>query len=348
MIDAVASLRAAVVSRRPGNRSMSPTAANVFDGGRAPVEYKRYGWLGALWAVVAGSIVALAPFVVIGLSIDWLHLLPFASLSTPGTGWPWRIRGAWTVLADIGPLLAGAGLVAGCIGFYVHSSTGRPAARWPILLCAAVVGWAPIAGGRHTGLLGVSSGLGFLLMWWTTHQAAAMPRPRLPATHRRPIAVGVGVGLLSLVAASLSYSVLHPIRVGYDGDPGSASLHGGVSDLVPFQVYNDGPLAARLLAVTVPGDPGLLRVSAIEVPGARTTGPTIDSLYVPAGTPRITSGAALSVWLRFRGPTSCAARQQQVLSELDVRLRVAGTDRIQKVELSPAALQIGCRPTPHA
>jgi hypothetical protein len=380
---------------------VSFAATSLADAGLAPGEYRHYGWLSALWAVIAGSIVALAPFVVIDLSIDWLHALPLASLNTPGTGWPWRVDGTWTLLADLGPLLVVATVVAGCVGFYVQASTGRPCARWPIVICAALVGWLPIAGGHHTGLLGISTGLGFLLMWWTTHRSAVMTRPGLPMTSRRLTAVAAAVVAVGLLAASLSYSVLHPARIALDTDPAAATLRGGVSELVPAEIDNDGPLPIRLLGISIPpsprpvtvpskssvglssptsspghvrsrsassssglpaaspglataspgsatASPGLtsgksdpLRVAAIEVAGPRSSGPTIDSLFVAAGTRRIQPGGSLSIWLRLRGPTTCAAGSL-TLDQLAVRVGVAGTARTRG--LDPGRLNISCQP----
>jgi hypothetical protein len=310
-------------------------------------EQPSYGWLSAVWAVLAGSLVALAPFVVIALSIDWLHLVPLGSPSAPGRGWPWRIYGAWSVLADIGPVLVAAAVVTGCVGFYVAASTGGPRARWPILICAAAVGWIPVASGHHAGLVGVSTGLGFALMLWTTHQTGSMPRRRLPEAHGRTIVASAGILALVLTAGSVSYGALHPIRVGYDGGAASATLRAGVSDLIPFEVDNDGPLAARLLGISVAGGRGV-SVAAIEIPGPRSSGPTIDSLYMPAGTPHLAPGATLMLWLRFRGPARCTRAARLPVSALDVRLRVAGSERTQRVVLGPEPFVFLCRPTHHA
>jgi hypothetical protein len=306
------------------------------------VEYKRYGWLSALWGLLAGSFVALFPFFAISLMIGWLHLVPLTfPVAAPGTGWPWRIDGWWSVLADIGPLLLLSTLIAGCVGFYVHGSTGRRAARWPIVLCAALVGWIPIANAHHAGLLGIGTGLGFVAMWWTTRQTADLPRLHLPQSHRRAFAAGAGIVLVSLTACSLSYGALHPIRAVLSGDPEAATLRNGSSDLLPVQIYDDGPLPARLLGITLPGNPGL-GVAAIELPGPLTSGPTIDSLYQPAGTPRIAAGGTISLWLRLSGPPVCLSPTASI-DHVDVRFEVAGTGRTQAVILAPEPLQVLCR-----
>jgi hypothetical protein len=307
----------------------------------------RYGWFNALCALLGGSIVAYLPLIVVAFVLDGaLHVLPANTPSDPGVGWPWRIDGAWAACADLGPLLCTAALLAAGIGFYVGSRVGHPTARWPIVVCAAVVGWIPVAQGGRPGLLGVSGGLGFVAMWWTTRMTAAMPRPRLPAPIRpRVAAAAVAGAAVSLGAVSVAYGALHPVRVEVFIQPAAATLHNGRTPRFPISVFNDGPLTVRIRGVSLAASPDL-RLARLEREGPQTEGPTIDSLYSPAGTPRIPSRGELQLWLTLSGPTACIAMPETV-SALDVHLSVAGVDRTQRVHLAPNALVVNCRVSRH-
>jgi hypothetical protein len=312
---------------------------------QVPLTPPRYGWFSALGALLAGSVGAYVGL--FGLDIGFgaiLHVLPGGGPAgpVPGAGWPWRIDGAWAVLADLGPLLVSAILVATLIAWFVEGRVARPTARWPIVLCATLVGWVPVEGGR-AGLLGVSGGLAFVAMWWTTHQTAAIPRPRLPGTrHPRFAATVAGFLIVGLAAASVSYGALHPIRADVFTSPETTSLHDGRTDRFPISIYNEGPVAIRILGVSL-SPRSDLRVARLERSGPRTEGPTIDSLFSPAGTPRVPGGGEVDLWLTLSGPAECAG-MTETLDTLDVRLVVAGLTRVQQVGLGPDALSVTCNP----
>jgi hypothetical protein len=305
----------------------------------------RYGWFSALGALLAGSIVAFFPLLAVAFALGVVvHILPGSTPADPGRGWPWRIDGAWSAFADLGPLLFTGGVVAAGIGFYVGSRTGRRTARWPIALCATLVGWIPITQGGHNGLLGVSGGLAFLAMWWTTRKTSEMARPELPTkTHQRIAVAAAATGTLTLAAVSLAYGTLHPIRADFSSVPATAAtLHGGKTDRFPVTIYNQGPLPVRILAVSLSPTPDL-RLARVELLGPRREGPTIDSLYSPLRTPTISTTGDLTLWLTLTGPSRCNG-MTETLSALDVRVAVAGLNRVQRVLLGPTPVQVNCRP----
>ena len=136
-----------------------------------------------------------------------------------------------------------------------------------------------------------------------------------------------------------------PVRVGVFTQPATATLHHGRTPRFPISVFNDGPLTVRIRGVSLAAIPDL-RVARLEREGPRTEGPTIDSLYSPAGSPQIPSRGQLQLWLTLAGPTGCIAMSETV-SALDVHLSVAGLDRTQRVRLGPSALEVNCRASRH-
>jgi hypothetical protein len=309
----------------------------------APVsrEPSRYGLGSALWALLAGSLLAFAMLVIlaIGLSASPLQIFETRYPQVPGRGWPWRIDGVWAAVADIGPWLLVGTLVAYGVGLYVGWRTGRPRARWPIGLCAILVGWIPLAQGADAGILGVGGGLAFFAMWWTTHKVATVPRPRLPGSPRLRIALGVTLAA-ALTGVSVSYAALHPIRASTSDSPSHVTLRAGLSERLAVFVHNDGPLPARVLRISLADAPDL-RIARVERDGPATHGPTSDSLYSPAGHPQITAGRQRILWLTIRGPRSCSLVRPTVTA-LDVLLTVAGVHRIQHVPLA-RPVHVGCR-----
>lgn len=300
--------------------------------------------MSALAALLAGSIVAFIPLSLVTLGLSAVHVLPINGdyPSEPGRGWPWRLDGAWAALADLGPLLLAVALVAGGVGFYVGSRTGRRTARWPLALCALLVGWIPVAQGGHAGLLGVGGGFMFLAMWWTTRTTAKMPRPTLPGNRRVLVAIAA-VLAVGLVAVTLSYAVLHPVRAEIATTPTSVSLRDGVSERLPLDLHNEGPLSVRILGLSLHDAPRL-RVTRLEREGPRTEGPTIDSLFSPFGRPRIAPGGSHTASLTLAGPARCSGPLDTVGS-VDLRLAVAGVHRTRQVALAQP-LRVVCR-RPH-
>ncbi len=304
----------------------------------------RYGWLSALGALLCGSIGAFlglfALAIVFGVVV---HVLPGSvpGGSGPGVGWPWRIDGAWAALADLAPLLVSGALLASSIGWFVEPHAAHLPARWPIALCATLVGWIPISQTGRSGLLGVSGGVAFLAMWWTTRKTSEIVRPRLPRVTHTRIAIAVaGLIATALAAASVSYAALHPLSVGAFAPAGVATLHNGRTDRFPISIYNLGPLPVRILGVSISPSSDL-RLVRVERSGPRTEGPTIDSLYSPAGTPRIPSAGELDLWLTLTGPAHCLGMAPTV-EALSVQLVVAGIRRTQRAKLRPSALVVRC------
>jgi hypothetical protein len=118
------------------------------------------------------------------------------------------------------------------------------------------------------------------------------------------------------------------------------TLRAGMSERFPLFLDNDGPISARVLSISLPNAPDL-RIARVERDGPPTEGPTIDSLYSPAGQPQLEAGQHQVLWLTIRGPRSCPVVRPTV-SAFDVSLTVAGVHRIQRVPLA-RPVPVDCR-----
>jgi hypothetical protein len=201
--------------------------------------------------------------------------------------------------------------------------------------------WAAVADIGPWLLVGtlVAYGVG-LYVGWRTHKVATLPRPRLPGSPRLRIALGVTLAA-ALAGASVSYAALHPMRASTSDTPSHVTLRGGTSERFPLFLDNDGPIPARVLGISLRNAPDL-RIARVERDGPRTEGPTIDSLYSPAGQPQIEAGHHQILWLTIRGPRACSV-VRPTLTAFDVSLTVAGVHRIQRVARA-RPVPVDCRP----
>jgi hypothetical protein len=292
------------------------------------------GWMKALLALLGGSFLAVIPVLALLLVGGAVGLLPDMSPRESGVGWPWRIEGAWSLLADLGPLLFVATLVAGGVGFYVANRVGEPTARWPIALCATLVGWIPIAHDGNAGLVGASGGLAFFAMWFVTHRSARMPRRRLPGDGRLQLAL-CAVLAIGLTATTLSYGALHPLHASASVGP-YLPLRDGRTERVALYVHNEGALPVRVLALSIPAVRDL-RVGSIERPGRHSADPSAHS----AGQPTVAAGDGRTLWVTLGAPPNCAGLRE-TFDAIDVRIAVAGLTRVQRVRLDEA-VRVRCR-----
>jgi hypothetical protein len=305
---------------------------------------QRPGWWQTLLAVVAGSIIAGAGWLVVIFALSWVHLLPVTSRELPGAGWPWRIDGAWAFAADLGPMLGVGFAFAAATGMYLDARTGVRSRRWPLAIVAAAVGW--FAGVRH-GLVVVSGSAALVAVVIAAHHWSTAAR-RAAAAWPRPMAVAVALAVLGLGLASVSYSALHPL-VGFDDGSAAVRLSHGRSGIVPVDLASGGPLDARVSAIGLgPGGGSTgLRLAAVEVDSGLTSAPTLAGLYRAVGVQTLTPGQHRQLFLTFAA--SCPPRPPSpdwVVSSLVMRLRVAGVERTVGVPLAPA-LRVRCgQPAP--
>jgi hypothetical protein len=208
----------------------------------------RVSWLRAVWAVIGGSIFAfVATFLSLMLPL-YLVGLPIPIVEgTNGRGWPWRIEGPWSLVADIGPLLfSGAAFAYGAEGF-TNKRTGMVTRRAPIAFTAAVLGWVTVGNVSDAGLLGVSGLAAFVAMVVVTREMSAQPnRPWRWTPVKARFAVVV---VLALILATLSYGFLHPLSA---DQTELESLRDGRARISVF-LGNEGRADVTFLSVSVPG-----------------------------------------------------------------------------------------------
>jgi hypothetical protein len=298
-------------------------------------------WWQAILSVVAGWILAglcCAPALFV---LDALHLAPFGFGDTPGTGWPWRVDGAWAVLADVGPLLATSFVFAGITCWYLTERNGVHARRWPLALVATIVGWLPFHDG-DAGLVAVSGGGAFCIVVIAAHHSSATERRPMPWSRRLVAALAAAVVVLG--AVSVAYGALHPLvltsasfapSVGVD--PPTLKLRDGRPERLTFSLENRGPAAARVLAVAL-ADGHALRLR-VQIGGedSRAHAPRFEPRTLEPGQRRW-----LYAELRYPPCRRSGTRLLVPLKAFDVRLRVAGRERTQRVRLDEA-LRVSCR-----
>jgi hypothetical protein len=305
----------------------------------------RPGWWRTLLAVIAGTIVAGACWLVAFLALSAVHLLPATSRDLPGHGWPWRIDGAWAFAADLGPLLCVGFAFAAATSMYLERWTGVRAQRWPLALVAATVGW--FAGVRH-GVVVISGSAALVAVVIAAHHWSTIPRRSIAWSRARRC--GLAVAVLGLGTTSLAYGALHPLVAAGGGDAAVVLTHGR-SPMVIVDLADGGPLDVHMLAVSIGGgaraDPafGNVRLAAVEVPNGARSAPTIAGLFAALGAQMLAPGQHIQLFLTFAA--RCPDRPpspQWLVSRLAVRLRVAGSERTQSVGLAPPlAVRCGFR-----
>lgn len=299
---------------------------------------QRPSWWSTLLAVLGGSIVAGAGWLVVILALSWVHLVPLATHDLPGSGWPWRIDGIWAFVADLGPLLAVGFTFAAATGMYLDMRTGVRSRRWPLAAVAASVGW--FAGVRH-GLVAVSGSAALLAVVIAAHHWS-IPERRPPAWSRAMVAA-LAAAALGLGLATVSYSALHPLGAAADGDA-VVTLSHGRSSLVAVDLASGGPLDARVSAIGLGrgGGGSGLRLAAVEVESGATSAPTVAGLFRAFGVQTLAPGQHLQLFLTFAA--ACPSRPPSpdwLVSSLAMRLRIAGIERTASVAVAPA-LRVRC------
>ena len=221
-----------------------------------------------------------------------------------------------------------------------HAANGVHARRWPVALVAVLVGWVPLGGGHHA-LLFISDGASFVLLVVAARAWSGSERRPMPWSW--PVVAGITAAVVALGAVSIAYGTLHPLAISNDIRPPSVKLRDGRSNRLDFTVSNGGPAVAHILGITLVGGHGLALTHAQlggELRSRRAPGAPTRALKPRAVDP----GEYLPLFLELSYP-ACRRSGTNLdlrLSAFDVRLRVAGSERTQRVVLDDP-LRVRCR-----
>jgi hypothetical protein len=296
----------------------------------------RVSWGQAFWAVVGATLFAfcatllvLVPLWLVGLAIP-------SSEGVPGRGWPWRIDGPWSLLADVGPLLLSGLLFACAAEWFTRPRGGVPTRRAPIALTAATLGWVALGGVSNAGLVGVGGGATFVALVVVTREMSGRARTPLRWTRARVVAA-VAV-TAALAGATISYGLLHPLSL---SSAEVWSTKGGVTRVITH-LHNEGRAEVTVLSMTVPG----VRTRALTDP----VDPTLSS-YAFESSPDDPDGGMVPIaGRRFLHERSRSVElvvpiaecpTTRIIDRVHVRLRVHGRTVDQVVRLAP--VPVGCR-----
>jgi hypothetical protein len=301
-------------------------------GSAQPAE--RPGWWSTIGAVLAGTITAFACCVAGLFAASALQLLPFDNRQSSGHGWPFAIDSAWSVAADLGPMLAVGFVFAGTTCWYLTQRTGVHPPRWPLALVAAAVGWFPLDGEQH-GFLLISGGAAFAVVVIAARSLALVERRPMPWS--RPLIAALAAIVVALGGVSVSYGALHPLRAANIDPVATVTLHRAGATRLTIDLDNRGLTAVRIHDVRLVGAPGLgIDRARVDDP-VRNVAPTMEELFTDLRDTRLATDDSLVVYLSVSadcGPT--ALQRSWTLRALDVRLRTAGLERTQRVALAPA------------
>jgi hypothetical protein len=204
-------------------------------------------WLQSAGAVIGGMVFGYLLSLVWYLPLGMAGVIPLVEDTRTGHGWPWAVDDAWSLAANIGPLLlAGVCLALGIESFTVKW-TGVQPQRLPLVIAAALLGWLPFGVG-NSGLLGATGLVAFVGMVWVTREYSV--RERTPWRWTRTRAWSVAATAVVLTAATVSFGLLHPFSVELDITQPQVK-----GDEVTFGlfVHEDGPLRGHVRAIEVPG-----------------------------------------------------------------------------------------------
>lgn len=284
----------------------------------------RVTWGQAFWAVVAASIMAAFALLVPLFLLAWMGL-PFpVAVEVSGRGWPWRIEGPWSLVADIGPLLLVGAVFAWFAEAYTSRHTSVPTRRLPIALTAALLGWVTINRPTNAGLIGAGGLATFLALLVVTREMSGRERRPWRWTPRTAWAALVLVSVL--VPASVSYGLLHPLNAE------QAQANSGSS--FDFSLRNDGRADVRVLSVAVASVPSRALVAPADSYESSPDDP--DSGMVPLAGRTIAGSASERVTIVRTG----RCFPPRTIDRVNVRLRVLGRTVDQVVRIEPVSF--GC------
>jgi hypothetical protein len=318
-----------------------------------PVAPRPLGWMRTTGAVVLGFLVATVATILAALPLDALHLLPLNTDLARGQGWPWTIHGPGSLIADAGPLVGLSLVLAACTAWYLATPDNPAVPRWPIALTSVVVGWLPLVGPR--GLLGASTGFAFAVTIVVARRVSTMERGRRWFSRRTRIVMALGAAA-GLAALTLGFGALNPLTIRASGSLNAdrTLVHGIPARRISLQLGNRGPFTAQVLGATLAGETAGVHLLRVDVDKPHARAHTMDELFTPIRGLALHPGREQPAFLvvsragcpggpvAVGGATPLSHAVLATVSAVDVRLRVAGVERTQRVWI-PGGLRLGCR-----
>ena len=205
--------------------------------------------VGLIWAWIVGIALVLP----LGLVLALFGLE--GVLVGSGTGWPWPVTNLWSLLANIGPILLLAALIAFFTARYVdrdEKTSFRPR-RWPLALTAIAAGWVPFIGPGWE-VLGATSLTGLLLVVVVTRYTSVENRKPIHWTKANKTIVIAGV--IALAFATVSWGTVNSLHRTGDFSTTLTIGHTSITKLSEFRddtfkvhVNNTGPFKVRVLDI---------------------------------------------------------------------------------------------------
>jgi hypothetical protein len=152
----------------------------------------------------------------------------------------------------------------------------------------------------------------------------------------RPLLAALAGAVAVLAAVSVSYGMLHPLAASSETYPPSTRLRDGRSERLYFALENRGPAAAHILDIALADGRGLRLRAQLGGEPSRAHPLRFKARAIEAGRRR-----QLYVELRYPACRRSGSELLVTLRALDVRLRVAGSTRTQRVVLDDP-LRVSC------
>jgi len=286
------------------------------------------GWWQSCWALICGTFFAVGILLPLALGFNAVHLLG-SGLGTNdpglgGFGWPWRIEGVWSAVADLAPHLLIGLVLANTVTFFLPLQTdGRRSVRWPIGACALLLGWPT----DHGGYLELSSGAVFVAMWVVTRSSSATPRRAFHLGLRQRLVLLTG--FVGLMLVSVSYAALRPITL-YSQSSGPLTLNRTTSSDYWVQLDNTGPLTIRVTGMSFENADGI-SIPRIGVlwPGVA---PATAGLYRTIRSVKVSPGQSATIFPVITAPRDSSGFAY--VSGMRVHYTVAGIAETEAIPLS--------------
>jgi hypothetical protein len=210
-----------------------------------PARPERPGFLAVAWATFLGYLVTalLGLVVVIGSVLAGVPV--WDGPSTPGRGLFYRYD-VWSWCAEACVAIIVLAVTAGMVGACLRERTGWEVGFGAIFLTLFATGYAPAL--ALTPLYGATGLVSLLLAAYVLRRLArpsgAEPRSflgQVPLRYRRPVAIGIAIGLPLAVLYVLGYAATHPLRDDWDAQKRTVfKREAGALNRYEFSVRNAG------------------------------------------------------------------------------------------------------------